>query len=117
VPISLFAIFTKPHEKEKITTVVNNVTQSMTITGSTIQGNVQQVSDLTNKLNDFETQLKAFKTGLFNKNIQTEAVKIYGDVKSSIINGQKDSPIVSKFLELLGKLGGTLLPIFTTLIK
>lgn len=117
VPISLFTIFTKPHEKEKITTVVNNVTQSMTITGSTIQGNIQQISDLANQLNDFETQLKAYKAGLFNKNIHTEAVKIYGDVKSSIINGQKDSPIVLKFLELLRNLGGSLLSIFTTFIK
>jgi hypothetical protein len=117
VPIALFALHTKPYEKEKISTVVNNVTQTLSISGSTIQGNVQQISDLTNKLNEFERQLRSFKPSIFAKSTYTEAVKIYGEVKELIINEHKDSPVVFKFIDLLGKLGGPLLSIFTTIIK
>lgn len=117
IPISLFTIQTKLYEKERITSVTNKITQTMTISGSTIQGNIQQINDLTNKLNDFEHQLCTYNPGLLSKKSHVEAVKIYGDVKNSIINGQKENSIVQKFLALLGKLGGPLLAVFSAIIK
>ena len=116
IPIALFAIHTKVFEKEKVATVINNVTQNMSISDSTIHGNLQQNSDVSNKLNEFEQKLRLFKPSFFTKGSYTEAVKIYGEVKNSVINGQKDSPIVTKFIDLLGKLGGSLITIFTSII-
>lgn len=117
VPIALFTIVTKVYEKEKVSTIVNHVTQNLSISDSTINGNIQQINDLTNKLNDFEANLYSFKPAFLSKNTYNEAIKIYGSVKESIITGQKESPIVTKFMDLLTKLGGPLLSIFTTIIK
>lgn len=109
IPLALFAIIVKLYDKEKITSVINNVTQNITITDSTIHGNIQQINDLTNKLNVFEKELRSFKPSIFKKDTYNEAIKIYGSVKESLINGQKDEPIIQKFIEMLGKISTVLL--------
>lgn len=115
--ITLWRIYTKKYEKDKVTTIINNVTQTMTITDSTVQGNIQQINDLETRLNEFETQLRAFKPKFFQKNNYTEAIKIYGDVKNSIINGQKENISIVRFVDLIKKISIPLLNFFISIIK
>lgn len=117
VPISLFSIQTKIYEKERVPAIVNNVTQNMSISGSSIHGNIHQVADISSKLNDFEDQLKAFKPKMLYKTQHAEAIKIYGDIKDSIIRGEKESSKIETFMVLLAKLGGGLLAGFSSIIK
>jgi len=117
IPLSLFSILTKEFVKEKDPQVTYNVTQTMNITDSTVQGNIQQINDITTKLNDFESQLKAFKPSVFQKNHYQEAIKIYGSVKDSIIHGQKDSSVVKTFLDLILKLSSALFTIFSGIVS
>lgn len=96
-------------------TVVNTITNQSVHVSGTVHGNVQQISDVTVKLDKFEKELRNAKVSIFNKGKHEEIVKIYGDVKDSIINGKKDQTLFDKFCKLLGSFNLELLNHFTSI--
>jgi hypothetical protein len=89
------------YEEKTPQNVTNIVNQSVSIDHSSIEGGVNQIADITNKLNDFETALMSYKPGWFHKNAYQETIKMYGSFKEAAINQKKDSSIVQQFLKLL----------------
>ena len=82
--------------------VINNVNQSISISNSTIHGDVNQINEINNKLDELENLLKNAKPGLFGKakSNQQDAIKLYGSFRNCVINGKKDDPIIKKFIDL-----------------
>lgn len=120
IPLSVFAInirIFEPNKDKPIAYYISNNSQNITINESTIHGNVQQINDVTQKLDVFEKEFQMIKPSLFQKKNYTEAVKIYGDVRDSIINGNYKVPAINKFAELIGAISGELLKHFSSIIE
>jgi hypothetical protein len=117
IVLSVFAVNVRTYEKEKDKAITYNIQQTMNFTDSTVNGNIVQTNEITTALNSFENELRSFKPGILKRNTHNDSLKIYGDVKELIIQGDKKNPLVYMFMKLLGSLGGTLLASFISILS
>ena len=105
-PIQCFkAIYSydEDNNDSKITNITNTVNQNVSIAGSNT-GDISLVSNIEIELEEFMQEIRDVKTSRIGKvaKAKTEAIKIIGPVKDTIINGKKDKELIDKFIELLG---------------
>lgn len=119
-PISCFIVKYENYDPKKDQLpqhIHNEIHQNVNIQGGNT-GEINLVSNVENKLDKLENEIRAVKTGMFSKErkAQEAAIKIIGPVKETIISGKKDQSLIDKMIGHLSVFAPVLVEVLKALV-
>lgn len=105
-------------QNEKPIANTTNVTQILTIHGDN-NGEANLTTVVKDQLEKLEETIRNYKPSLFGKgkNLQNQAIEMYGNFKNCIINKQKNQTLFDKFIKIVSSFLPTAVPLITALIS